>query len=69
MELKQVLQKKKEQLETEFEGSKKEAQFFMNGKQKLIKDIEILDTKLESLVGKGSLIAAKIEAINDMLKE
>lgn len=67
MELKKALENKKLELMNEFEADKKQAQFFVKGKEKLIKDVKILDTKIESLISKCSLITAKIEAINDMI--
>ncbi len=62
MELKETLKNKKKELENEFDENRKKATFFMDKKK-------AIDGSLEFLVQKGSLIAAKIEAIKDMLKE
>lgn len=60
MELKEALENKKKELETEFEENREKATFFMEKKKQI-------DGSLEILVQKGSLIAAKIEGINDMI--
>ena len=69
MELKEALKKRKEELENEFEGHKKEAQFFLKNKAILEKKIQDTNIKLEQLTAKGALIAAKITGLNDMIKE
>ncbi len=61
-EIEQFLEEKKKELMDQFMENKAKAQVFMRQKQ-------IAETSLKQLVNKGSMIAAKMAAIIEMLKE
>ena len=62
MELRKALEKKRQELNELFNKNKTQAQVFM--KQKLI-----VNEQLHKLVASGSMIAAKMAAIDEMLEE
>ena len=62
MELRKALEKKKQELSELFNKNKTQAQVFM--KQKII-----VDEQLKKLVASGSMIVAKMNAIDEMLEE
>ena len=67
--MKKELEEKKQKLQEEFEGNKAEAQFFIKSRVDLQNKLKIVETKLETLIDKGTMTAAKIALIGEMLKE
>lgn len=62
MELRKALEKKKRELTELFNKNRNQAQVFM--KQKIV-----VDEQLKKLVASGSMIVAKMNAIDEMLEE